>query len=49
VIGRGTEPSPVVGALLREVEAWWIEQDFAPDEAALRRRLQHAIAAQQRG
>ena len=28
-----------VGAALRTVEAWWIEEDFAPDEAALRVRL----------
>lgn len=40
-------PGPAIGALLRAVEAWWIEQDFAPDEAALRARLQQMIAAQQ--
>ncbi|MEJ0013584.1 MAG: CCA tRNA nucleotidyltransferase [Bauldia sp.] len=38
---------PAIGTLLRAVEAWWIEQDFAPDEAALRARLQQMIAAQQ--
>ncbi len=38
---------PAIGVLLREVEAWWVAQDFAPDEAALRQRLQQAIAAQQ--
>jgi tRNA nucleotidyltransferase/poly(A) polymerase len=38
---------PAVGAMLRNVEAWWIEQDFAPDETALRARLQQMIAAQQ--
>jgi tRNA nucleotidyltransferase/poly(A) polymerase len=38
---------PAVGTLLRAVEQWWIDQDFAPDEAALRSRLQHMIAAQQ--
>jgi tRNA nucleotidyltransferase/poly(A) polymerase len=38
---------PAIGALLRAVEAWWIEQDFAPDEAALRARLQQMIAGQQ--
>jgi hypothetical protein len=38
---------PAVGTLLRAIETWWIEQDFAPDEAALRSRLQQMIAAQQ--
>ena len=38
---------PAVGAMLREVEAWWIDQDFAPDGATLRARLQQTIAAQQ--
>jgi tRNA nucleotidyltransferase/poly(A) polymerase len=38
---------PAVGEMLRAVEAWWIEQDFAPDEAAIRSRLQQMIAAQQ--
>jgi tRNA nucleotidyltransferase/poly(A) polymerase len=38
---------PAVGALLRDLESWWIAQDFAPDEAALRSRLQQMIAAQQ--
>jgi tRNA nucleotidyltransferase/poly(A) polymerase len=38
---------PAVGAMLRDVEAWWIDQDFAPDETVLRARLQQMIAAQQ--
>jgi tRNA nucleotidyltransferase/poly(A) polymerase len=38
---------PAIGALLRAVETWWIDQDFAPDEAALRSHLQQMIAAQQ--
>ena len=38
---------PAVGALLRSIEAWWIEQDFAPDERALRARLQQMMAAAQ--
>jgi poly(A) polymerase len=36
-----------VGAILRDVEAWWIEQDFAPDEAVLRAQLQQMLAAAQ--
>ncbi len=46
VTGSGIS-GPAVGEMLRSVEAWWIEQDFAPDEAALRSRLQQMIAAQQ--
>lgn len=38
---------PAIGTLLRAVESWWAEQDFAPDERALRARLQQMIAAQQ--
>jgi tRNA nucleotidyltransferase/poly(A) polymerase len=47
VIGHGTPRGPQVGELLRAVEAWWIDQDFAPDEAALRRRLQQMLASAQ--
>jgi poly(A) polymerase len=47
VIGHGTPRGPLVGELLRAVEAWWIDQDFAPDEAALRRRLQQMLASAQ--
>ncbi len=47
VISHGTPRGPLVGDLLRAVEAWWIDQDFAPDETALRRRLQQMLAAAQ--
>ncbi len=47
VLGQGASPSPAVGAVLKSVERWWIEQDFGPDETALRRRLQQLIAEQQ--
>jgi poly(A) polymerase len=30
----GLEPGPQVGALIEALEAWWIEQDFAPDRQA---------------
>jgi tRNA nucleotidyltransferase/poly(A) polymerase len=46
IIGKGVTGS-AVGKLLRAVEAWWIEQDFAPDEAALHARLQQMMAAVQ--
>jgi poly(A) polymerase len=47
VVGMATPSGPAVGALLRSVEAWWIAQDFAPDERALRSRLQQETAAAQ--
>jgi tRNA nucleotidyltransferase/poly(A) polymerase len=47
VIAAGTARGPLVGEALRAVETWWIGEDFAPDEALLRRRLQQMIAAQQ--
>lgn len=47
VIGEGTPHGPAVGALLRAVEAWWIERDFVPDAAELKAHLQQMIAAEQ--
>ncbi len=39
IVACGIPPGPAVGELLRALEAWWIECDFAPDRAALLRRL----------
>ena len=47
VISQGRPHGPAVGALLRAVEAWWIERDFVPDAAELRAQLQQMIAAEQ--
>ena len=47
VVGPAMPAGPLVGAMLRSVEAWWIAQDFAPDERALRTRLQQELAAAQ--
>ena len=46
-LSGGVAHGPAIGRLLRSLEAWWIDQDFAPDEAALRDRLQQMIAAEQ--
>ncbi len=42
-VGRG----PAVGVILRDLERWWLAEDFRPDAAALRRRLQAMVQAQQ--
>jgi len=47
VVDAGIERGPALGRLLRALENWWIERDFAPDLAALRARLQQMIAAEQ--
>ena len=47
IVGRAMPSGPAVGAMLRSVEAWWIAQDFVPDEPALRARLQQELAAAQ--
>jgi poly(A) polymerase len=39
VMAEGIEAGPKIGMLLREIERWWIEQDFAPDREALLKRL----------
>ena len=38
---------PAVGTILKQIEDWWIENDFGPDESALRNRLQQIGAASQ--
>jgi len=47
VVGAGGASGPAVGMLLKAVEAWWIDHDFAADEVALRRRLQQMVAETQ--
>jgi tRNA nucleotidyltransferase/poly(A) polymerase len=41
----GLAEGQAVGEALRTVEAWWIEQDFAPDRAQALERLARAAAA----
>jgi tRNA nucleotidyltransferase/poly(A) polymerase len=47
VIAHTRLRGPAVGALIKDLETWWIENDFAPNESALRHRLQQMIAAMQ--
>lgn len=46
VVESGIARGPAVGLMLRRLEDWWLQEDFQPDQAALRRRLQAMIAAQ---
>ena len=41
-IGEG----PKVGALLRDLEQWWIDSDFGPDRETLLARLRDIIKKQ---
>lgn len=44
VVGLGVEPGPAVGKLLRRLEAWWIDGDFAADKRACLERLKAMVA-----
>lgn len=39
VMATGVPRGPAIGQALRALEAWWIDEDFAPDRAALLERL----------
>ena len=39
VMAAGVAEGPLVGAVMREVEAWWVENDFPTDKLALIERL----------
>lgn len=43
VIKAGVPEGPLVGRVLAEVEAWWIDADFPDDNAALAAQLQAAV------
>ena len=38
-VAAGARPGPKVGEALREVEAWWMDEDFPSDAKAVRARL----------
>jgi poly(A) polymerase len=39
VAAAGVPPGPMIGAVMREVEAWWIDQDFISDKLSVMERL----------
>jgi poly(A) polymerase len=39
VAAAGVPQGPMIGAVLREVEAWWIDQDFISDKLSVMERL----------
>jgi poly(A) polymerase len=43
VMAAGVPKGPLVGAVLREVEAWWVESDFPSDKLALIERLKAVV------
>ena len=43
VTAAGVAPGPIVGEVLREVEAWWIDQDFAGDRDQALTRLKAVV------
>jgi poly(A) polymerase len=43
VVAAGARPGPAVGAVLREVERWWIDTDFTDDELSLAERLKAVV------
>jgi poly(A) polymerase len=39
VMAAGVPKGPMVGEVMREIEAWWIEQDFIDDKLSIVERL----------
>lgn len=45
VVEAGARPGPAVGAVLAEVERWWVDNDFIDDELSLAERLKAVVQA----
>jgi poly(A) polymerase len=43
VMAAGAKPGPAVGAVLAEVERWWVDSDFIDDELGLIERLKAVV------
>ncbi|HEY4276413.1 MAG TPA: CCA tRNA nucleotidyltransferase [Rhizomicrobium sp.] len=44
-MAAGVKEGPEVGRVLAAVEAWWLNEDFLPDEAALMEKLKSVIGS----
>jgi len=47
VMAAGVPEGPRVGQILADVEEWWIDNGFPPDEAALQEKLEEAMRTAQ--
>jgi poly(A) polymerase len=45
VMAAGVPEGPLVGRILADVEAWWIDSDFTRDEFSLAERLKAVVQA----
>jgi poly(A) polymerase len=45
VLAAGARPGPAIGQILRELERWWVENDFTDDEMGLVERLKALVQA----
>ncbi|HEY5048114.1 MAG TPA: CCA tRNA nucleotidyltransferase [Rhizomicrobium sp.] len=45
VMTAGVAEGPLVGRILAEVEDWWVDSDFTPDEFSLAERLKAVVQA----
>jgi poly(A) polymerase len=43
VAAAGVPHGPQIGAVLREVETWWIDQDFPDDKLSVMERLKAVV------
>ncbi len=43
VLALGVGAGPEIGALLEEIEAWWLDQDFGPDREACLKKLKELV------
>ncbi|HZL00337.1 MAG TPA: CCA tRNA nucleotidyltransferase [Caulobacteraceae bacterium] len=43
VVAAGVPRGPLVGAVLREVEAWWVDNDFIDDKLSIVERLKAVV------
>jgi len=47
VMAAGIPEGPLVGKILSEIEAWWIDADFTDDTFSLAERLKASVQAVQ--